>query len=250
MMGAAILAARACMRSGAGLLTTHLPGAGYPIVQAAVPESIFSLDDSETIYTTNPNLERFAAIAAGPGIGTGVQTAEALRLLIMSWFKPLVLDADALNIMAAHPQLLAMLPENTILTPHPGEFDRLAGPSESGYERNQRQIEFSIKYHVITLLKGAHTSIAMPDGRCWFNSTGNPGMATAGSGDVLTGIILSLLSQGLSPEEAAITGTYIHGLSGDLAAKKSGQQALIASDIVNHIGYAFKTLERNETSPW
>ncbi len=140
-----------------------------------------------------------------------------------------------------------MLPAHSILTPHPGEFDRLAGKSESGFIRNQKQIEFAVKYNVIVLLKGAYTSIAMPDGTCYFNSTGNPGMSTAGSGDVLTGIILSLLAQGYPPSDAALIGAYIHGLAGDMAASDVGQQALIAADIIDYLGKAFLKFENHDT---
>jgi ADP-dependent NAD(P)H-hydrate dehydratase / NAD(P)H-hydrate epimerase len=160
---------------------------------------------------------------------------------------PLVIDADALNILSEKPQLCSLLPAMTILTPHPGEFDRLAGKSGSGLERNRKQIEFARKYNVIILLKGAYTSIAMPDGTCYFNSTGNPGMSTAGSGDVLTGILLSLLAQGYVQAEAARLGAFIHGLAGDIAASQFGQQALIATDITNNLGNAFLKFENHET---
>jgi hydroxyethylthiazole kinase-like uncharacterized protein yjeF len=246
MMGAAILAAQACLRTGVGLLTTHVPGSGYPIIQAAVPESIFNLDDSDTKFCNCPPTEKYSALGAGPGIGTDDETISALETLIKRIKKPLILDADALNILASRPDLLDMLPENTIITPHPGEFDRLAGKSNNAFVRNKKQIAFSIKYKIIILLKGAYTSITLPDGSCFFNSTGNPGMATAGCGDVLTGMILSLLAQGYSPNEAAILGTFIHGLAGDFAAAENGQQALIASDIVKNIGYAFKKIESYE----
>jgi NAD(P)H-hydrate epimerase len=139
-----------------------------------------------------------------------------------------------------------MLPALSILTPHPGEFDRLAGKSDSGFSRNQKQIEFASKYKVIILLKGAFTSVAMPDGTCCFNSTGNPGMSTAGSGDVLTGIIMSLLAQGYPPTDAALLGAFIHGLAGDLAAAEYGQQSLIATDIIDYLGKAFLKLENHE----
>jgi NAD(P)H-hydrate epimerase len=150
-----------------------------------------------------------------------------------------VLDADALTILSLNPEMIKMLPAHTILTPHPGEFDRITGVSENGFIRNQKQIEFSKQYHVIIILKGANTSVTFPDGKCLFNSTGNPGMATAGSGDVLLGMVLSLLAQGYSPEEAAVNGVFLHGLAGDLARNKSGESSLIASDIIDNIGIAF-----------
>jgi NAD(P)H-hydrate epimerase len=249
MAGAAILAARACIRSGTGLLTTHVPRSVYPIVQGAVPESIFSIDHSEEFFLQCPVPDKYSAVAAGPGIGVRPQTKEALETLIKSTLCPLVLDADALNILAAHPELLSVLPHNTILTPHPGEFERLTSRTGSGFKRNEEQIGFSKKYKLIVVLKGAFTSITMPDGRCYFNSTGNPGMATAGSGDVLTGIILSLLAQGYSPGDAAVTGTFLHGLAGDMAAEDLSQQGLIASDIIKYIGKAFKKIMDHGKSP-
>ena len=246
MMGAAILAARACMRSGAGLLTSYVPRAGYPIMQAAVPESIFSMDDAEMHFTKCPAVEKYTAVGVGPGIGVDGETASALESLLKTCHKPMVIDADALNILASNRHMLDRLPENTIITPHPGEFDRLAGASENAFQRNQVQIEFSKKHRLIIILKGAYTSITLADGSCFFNSTGNPGMATAGCGDVLTGIVLSLLVQGYSPDDAAIFGTYIHGLAGDIAVCETGQEALIASDVVNNIGNAFNKLENHE----
>jgi NAD(P)H-hydrate epimerase len=243
MLGAAVLAARACLRSGAGLLTTHVPAAGYPVVQAAVPESVFSIDPDPHCWTSLPATGNYSAAGAGPGIGTAPATGKSLASLLERTTVPMVLDADALNLLARNPGLLLHVRPNTILTPHPGEFDRLAGKSPDGFTRNQKQIEMAREKRLIIILKGAFTSIAMPDGTCFFNSTGNPGMATAGAGDVLTGVILSLLAQGISPADAALTGTYLHGLAGDLAEAHSGQQALIASDLVENLGNAFKTLE-------
>jgi hydroxyethylthiazole kinase-like uncharacterized protein yjeF len=246
MMGAAILAARACMRSGTGLLTSHVPRAGYPIMQAVVPESVFSIDDAERHFTKCPAVEKYTAVGVGPGIGIDGDTVSALESLIKTCHRPMVIDADALNIIASHNDMLDMLPENTIITPHPGEFDRLAGASENAFKRNQLQIELSKKYRLIIILKGAYTSITLPDGRCFFNGTGNPGMASAGCGDVLTGVVLSLLAQGYSPDDAAIFGTFIHGLAGDIAVCETGQESLIASDVVNNIGKAFNKLQNHE----
>ncbi|HOK76065.1 MAG TPA: NAD(P)H-hydrate dehydratase, partial [Bacteroidales bacterium] len=155
---------------------------------------------------------------------------------------PLVIDADAINIIAGFNEYKWRIPENSILTPHPREFERLAGKSENGYQRMKKQIKFSEKNNCIVVLKGAYTSISMPDGRVFFNSTGNPGMATAGSGDVLTGVILSLLAQGYQPCDAAITGVYLHGLAGDITAEKKGMEALLAGDIANSIGDAYRKI--------
>jgi NAD(P)H-hydrate epimerase len=155
---------------------------------------------------------------------------------------PLVMDADALNILSDNPTWLAYLPAKTILTPHPKEFERLVGKTSTSFERLEKQRELAMKYNLVVVVKGAHTTVAMPNGTVFFNTTGNPGMATAGSGDVLTGIILSLLAQRYSPEEAAVLGVYLHGLAGDLAADEIGQEALIASDITEHLGKAYAVL--------
>jgi NAD(P)H-hydrate epimerase len=157
----------------------------------------------------------------------------------------MILDADALNIVASE-SWIGRLPENTIITPHPGEFDRLTGKSQSGFERNEKQIELSKKHRIIIVLKGAYSSVSLPDGRCFYNSTGNPAMATAGAGDVLTGVILSLLAQGYKPEDAAIAGTFLHGMAGDIAVSNHGSETLIASDIVEQLGRSLKYILKDE----
>lgn len=241
MMGAAVLAARAALRTGSGLVTVHLPRLGYQVVQTAIPEALISIDESDLNFSNVPELAGFDAIGVGPGLGIRINTQRALSDLLKKVKVPLVIDADGLNILSAHREWLHSLPPGTILTPHPKEFERLAGKSGSGYERNKMQIEFAQKYNVIVVLKGAYTSIATPDGSCYFNSSGNSGMATAGSGDVLTGIILSLLGQGYIPLHAALVGVYLHGLAGDYAAKKGSEESVIASDIIENIGKAFRT---------
>jgi len=243
MMGAAILAARACLRSGAGLVTGHVPRFGYKILQTTVPEALISIDESDIIFTAVPGLEPFSAVGIGPGLGCKPNTGRAIQELIESVKVPLVMDADALNILSEHPEWISLLPEDTVLTPHPREFERLAGKAETGYARVRMQIDFAVRHKVIVVLKGAHTSIACPDGSCWFNTTGNPGMATAGSGDVLTGIILSLLGQGYLPRDAAILGVYLHGLAGDLASEASSEESLIAGDIIESLGFAFQYIK-------
>jgi hydroxyethylthiazole kinase-like uncharacterized protein yjeF len=243
MMGAAVLASKACLRAGAGLVTVHIPRKGYDILQSAVPEAIVSLDPSDERFSEPPVLASYSAVGAGPGIGTTPVVEHALENLLQNCSKPLVIDADALNLIAAHKEWLERIPANSILTPHPKEFERLAGKSATGYDRLMKQIEFARDRKVILVLKGANTSIAMPDGTCYFNSTGNPGMATGGSGDVLTGMILSLLAQGYETYDAARTGVYLHGLAGDLAACSAGRNSLIASDITEHIGSAFMKTE-------
>jgi len=241
-MGAAVLAAAACLRSGAGLLTVHAPRCGYDILQMRVPEAMCSTDQSETHWSELPDLSRYSAIGAGCGIGQAAQTAQALKRLLQTAKVPMVLDADALNLLAKHPNWWAFLPKNTILTPHPKEFERLFGSSTNDFERNALQRERACRHQIFIILKGAHTAIACPDGTCWYNSTGNPGMATGGSGDVLTGVLTGLLAQGYSPQDACLLGVYLHGLAGDIAASEQSQPGLIAGDIVDCLGKGWRSL--------
>jgi ADP-dependent NAD(P)H-hydrate dehydratase / NAD(P)H-hydrate epimerase len=240
--GAAVLSAKACLKAGCGLVTVHIPGSSYDIFQSALPEAMCSIDPDENIITSLPDLKAFNAVGIGPGIGTKKPTAGLLKSLLQEVKIPMVIDADGLNILSENRDLLKFLPENTVLTPHPGEFDRLAGKSEGGYERFLKLAEFSKQQKAIVVLKGAYTSIASPDGMISFNSTGNQGMATAGTGDVLTGMILSFLAQGYSPLQAAVAGVYIHGRAGDLALNVQSYESLIAGDIIECIGSAFKEL--------
>ncbi len=246
-MGAALLGTKACLKAGCGLVTCHIPKSGYHILQTGVPEAMVSIDTSDTLFTNLPDLKTYKAIGIGPGIGTEEVTQKAMKKLLDNNNKPMVIDADGLNILSANKEWLKSLPRESILTPHPKEFERLAGETTDHYSRLQLQREFSKTYNVYVVLKGAYTSITNPDGTCFFNSTGNPGMATGGSGDVLTGIILSLLCQGYSPESAAITGTYIHGLSGDMSVTKSSEESLIASDIIKGLGNAFNAIRKGYT---
>lgn len=241
-MGAALLGAGAALRSGIGLITCHLPSSGRIIMQTAVPEAMVQTDESDDGISKIDLSGSYDAAAIGPGIGTGDATCKALHSFLEGFRKPVVIDADAINILSANPKWYSLLNPSMILTPHPKEFERIAGKCENGYARLQKQIEFSGKHNCIVLLKGAYTSLCTPDGNVMFNSTGNPGMATGGSGDVLTGIILSLLAQGYTAENAALTGMYIHGLAGDIAADHSGFESLIASDIINNIGNAYKRI--------
>jgi len=243
--GAAILAGKAALRTGAGLVTCHTPAECVTPVQCSVAEVMVSPDEGKEHITTCPDTSIYDAVGIGPGIGTDPDTRRALATLLASFRKPIVIDADALNILSLEPEMMSLIPENSVLTPHPGEFARLTGKKECGIDRMKTQIEFARRHKCIVLLKGAFTSVAMPDGRVRFNSTGNPGMATAGSGDVLTGIITSLIAQGYSPENAAVTGAFIHGLAGDLAIKRSSMEALMAGDIIKKIGKAYMKIEKN-----
>lgn len=244
MMGAAVLAAKAAVRSGSGLVSVHVPRLGYPIIQASVPEAIVSIDESDIMYTGVNSLDNYSAIGLGPGLGCKVNTSRAVIDLVKKIKKPMVLDADALNILAAHEGAFSNLPPNSILTPHPGEFDRMTQKHSNGYTRFQSQLQFSAEFGVIVVLKGANTSITVPDGTAFFNATGNPGMAKGGSGDVLTGLITGLMAQKYSPVEAARLGVFIHGKAGDLALKHNGYHALSPSDLINNFGKAFKKIEK------
>lgn len=243
MMGAALLAGKSCLRSGAGLITLHVPRFGYQIIQTGFPEAIVSLDQSDILFSEAPDLEPYSAIGIGPGLGCKPNSGKGLLKVLEQAKVPLVIDADGLNILSQHPEWYELLPEGCVLTPHPKEFDRLAGRSTDSYTRHMKQREFARKFNVIVVLKGAYTGIAAPDGSYWFNTTGNPGMATGGSGDVLTGLITGLLAQGLAPLDAALAGVYLHGAAGDLAVKDMGQAALIAGDIIEHLGGAFRDLQ-------
>lgn len=242
-MGAAILSAGACIRSGTGLLHVHLPVENHTALQSIYPEAMISFDDNDTHFSWLPDLSPYNAIAIGPGLGTHTETANALKLLIQESKVPMVFDADALNLLAENKTWLSFLPAGSILTPHPKEFERLAGKFSNGFERLQMQIDFSVRHKLYVVCKGAHTSITTPQGQCWFNTTGNPGMATGGSGDVLTGLMLGLLAQHYTPFEASLLGVYLHGLAGDMAADEMGMESLIASDLIKHIPKAFIKLK-------
>lgn len=245
-MGAAILGAKAALKTGIGLVTCHIPSSGNTILQTAIPEAIVRFDGNEKLISEIQPIDNYDAAGIGPGIGTEPVTQKAFHNFLLTRNKPLVIDADGLNILSQNEKWLSALPNKVILTPHVKEFERIAGKAENSFARLEKQIEFAARYNCILVLKGAYSSIAAPDGKVWFNSTGNPGMATAGSGDVLTGIILSLLAQGYSPENASVAGVYIHGLAGDIAAVKSGYESIIASDIINNIGNAFLKLRSSE----
>ncbi len=240
-IGAAVLAARATMRTGAGLLTVQLPHCGYEIMQTAVPEAMCHPGEHPHLISEVADLEGFNAICAGPGIGTHEQTARALKVLIQNASVPMVLDADALNILAENPTWCGFLPKGSIFTPHPGEFDRLAGKTTDDHDRLEKAIELAHRFQVHVVLKGAHTAVVCPDGRSFFNSTGNPGMASGGSGDVLAGMILGWLAQNYSPLYSCLMAVYLHGRAGDLAAGRKGFEGLIASDIVEQIPKAIRT---------
>ena len=239
-MGAAVLASKACLRSGVGLLTTHVPKCGYLILQSTVPEAMVSIDYSDIQFSDLIDFADYNAVAVGPGIGTYPETQKALNLLIEDISLPLIIDADAINILGENRAWLTSVPKNSIFTPHPKEFERLTKKTDNNFYRLALQKEFSVKYGVYVILKGAHTAITTPEGNCYFNPTGNPGMATAGSGDVLTGILLGLMAQNYNSFEASVMAVFIHGLAGDIAACEKGYESLIAGDIIQNLGNAFR----------
>ncbi len=241
-MGAALLAGKAALRSGAGLITVHLPKSGMSIIPCAVPELMSSLDEHDSVFSKVPDLSNYSAIAIGPGLGNAKQSQTAFKLLIQESKIPLIVDADALNILSENKTWLRFLPANSIFTPHLKEFERLAGKAKDDFERLEKQIAFSKKHQVYVILKGAHSSVSTPDGMVFFNSTGNPGMATGGSGDVLTGILLGLKAQNYSALQTCLLGVFLHGLAGDFAAENKGQISLIAGDVVESIPEAFLSL--------
>ena len=246
MAGASVLAARAALRCGVGLLTVHVPAANNAIVQVAVPEAMTSIDSNECCFSDNIDTERYTAVAVGPGLGQSKESEAALLHLIDNCKAPMVLDADALNILARNPAYMQRLPQGCIITPHVGEFARLFGATESSYVRLQAAQAYSMTFGVTIVLKGAHTVVVTQLGTMHFNSTGNPGMATAGCGDVLTGCILSLLARGLTAPDAARLAVYIHGLAGDIAAGDKGEVALVAGDIVDSLPRAWRSLEEDK----
>lgn len=239
MAGAAMLAAKACLRTGVGKVTVATQEPNRIIMQLGVPEAILHIGD---VKDNAVALQRYQAVGVGPGIGTSLNMAEQLEYLLNNYRKPMVIDADAINILSVRRELMQKLPELSILTPHKLELRRLIDETDNDYDELLRSKSFAREHNVIIVLKGAFTKIIMPDGTIFVNPTGNPGMATAGSGDVLTGIITAFLAQGYEPKKAALLGVYIHGLAGDKAACCLGQHALIASDIIQFLPEAFKTL--------
>lgn len=242
-MGAALLAAKACLRSGVGLLTVHIPTRGETIFQTALPEAMLSFDTHTDYLSTVPDLSPYAAIGMGPGLGQHMESALAIERILQSSSKPVVIDADAINILASNKDLFNKIPQRSILTPHPKEFDRLAGESPNAYDRLMKARSFATEHKVCVVLKGAYTAVCTTNGNIYFNSRGNPGMATAGSGDVLTGVILGLLAQGYAPEPAAVMGVFLHATAGDLAAAFHSEESMIASDITDMLGKAFKQVK-------
>lgn len=243
MMGAAVLAAKAALRSGIGLLFCHVPVRGMDIIQAAVPEAIPEKDQSEKYFSWVKNPEKYDAIAIGPALGKGPETKDGLLRLLQNWKGLTILDADALNLMSEHRDLLNLLHEKCILTPHLKEFERLAGKSKNDFDRLNKLSIFAKRFCVYVILKGANSVIATPEGQLYFNMSGNPGMAKGGAGDVLTGVLLALAANGLGCLDIARIGVFAHGLSGDLLAENYGYRGIASGMIAENMGKAWKSLE-------
>lgn len=241
-MGAAVLCAKACLKSGAGLVTSHIPESGNVILQISVPEVMTIPDSSLDHISDILDVSVYHTIGIGPGLGSCESTYIVLINILDESKNPLVIDADALNIVSEHKEMLSKIPIGSILTPHLGEWRRLNGNWKGGYDRLMKAQAFCKEHQVFVILKGAKSAVVCPDGEVYFNATGNSGMATAGSGDVLTGILTGLLAQGYPSKQAAILGVYLHGLAGDIALAKGSRESVIASEIIEHMGAAFQTL--------
>lgn len=241
-MGAAVLAAKAAMRSGLGKLSVLSPLCGIDILQNSVPEAMVEINNGNYFISGYYGL-KYSTIALGPGLGTAPETMAFFKALLSENPSQMVIDADAINLLATQPDLLKKLPENSILTPHPKEFERLVGPWKDDQEKLERLRGFVIENQLICVLKGAHSAIALPNGNIWFNSSGHPGMATAGSGDVLTGIIGGLLVKGYAPETATLLGVYAHGRSADLLASTLSVPFMLASDLISGLNAVWKEME-------
>lgn len=237
--GAIIMAGKAAAKVGSGLTTIRAPQYLVSSIASIAPECMVSPDSDNFIVSDIPPLKNFTSIAIGPGLGVYPQTKSVVKKLIYESSAPLVFDADALNILAEEKTWLEFLPPNTILTPHPGEFKRLFGTFASEEEELSFIQNFSVKKNVIIVLKRRHTLIALPNGKCFFNTTGNPSLAKGGSGDVLTGVIAGLISRGYPPHEAAMLGTFLHGLASDIFAKENNPETLLPLDIISYLTIAF-----------
>mgnify|MGYP003136884396 FL=1 len=245
-IGAAYLSSKAALKSGTGLLTVHIPKVGYGPIQTSLPEAMVSLDSEEEFISQADNVDTFDAIGIGPGLGTNPKTGKILKSLFTSFNKPMAIDADALNLIALNKELIDLVPKGSVLTPHIGEFNRLFGECDNGLERIEKVKSIAIEKQLVIVLKGAHTVIATPDGKVHFNSTGNSGMATAGCGDVLTGIISAFIARGGDTSTSAKVGVCIHGWAGDLAEKTVGKTALMASDLLSALPKVFSNVESSD----
>lgn len=244
MAGAAVLAAKACLKAGAGKITICTPKLNNDILQTAVPEAVLLHDESDKIFTRPVRNGQFEAVAIGPGIGTDERTCLAFIEQVSHTDKPLIIDADGINILGNHKGWITQVPRQAVFTPHPGEMKRLGICNADPYSLLNEAVTMSVRHHFFIILKGHYTAVCTPEGKVYFNPTGNNGMGTAGSGDVLTGILLALTAQGYDVESACRLGVYLHGMAGDLAASALGEHSLTATDIIQYLPQAFRELER------
>jgi hydroxyethylthiazole kinase-like uncharacterized protein yjeF len=243
MIGAIALATKAASRAGAGKVLSLAPECGYSILQTLAPEAM-CITKGEKHISRIAGWEDADAIGIGPGMGTKEETIKAFASFIESCKQPIVIDADALNILSMHPEMLHKIPAGSILTPHPKEFERLFGKFANSMLQLENARTQAMKYNICIMMKNRHTAVVTPEGDCWYNITGNAGLATAGSGDVLAGIVTGLLAQGYAPQEAAIMGIYLHGLAGEYASEQHSQEAMVAGDIIDNLGKAFGTMRQ------
>ena len=249
-MGACVLCTKAALRSGVGLVTAFVPKCGYEIIQITNPEAMCELSSEENFLAGYLSWKNYSAIGIGPGIGKEIKTMQLIEHLFHNYSRPMVIDADALNLISEYDSLFNKIPENSILTPHPKEFDRLFGQSESAFDRLEKQREMSRKLKSHIILKGTYTSICDPDGVVYFNNTGNSGMAKGGSGDILTGLLTGLLAQGYSTKDACQIGVWIHGLAGDFAARKKNEITMTAMDLIDCLTDAFEGIKTDFPPPY
>jgi NAD(P)H-hydrate epimerase len=235
-MGAAVIAASACLRSGTGLLTVNVPQKERAILQTAIPEAMLMMRENKEL-----GIDKFSAIAVGPGIGITANNKKLLSQIIVQSTQPLLLDADAINIIASNKKLLSLLKQETIITPHPKEFDRLFGAHQHNNDRIKTALLKAKEHHIVIVLKGQHSVIANATD-AYANTTGNAGLAKGGSGDALTGIITAFLAQGYRAFDAARLGVYIHGLAADMALDEQSMESMLVTDVINYLGKAFKQI--------
>lgn len=245
MAGAAVLATMGALRSGCGLVTVHLPESERMAIHITSPSAMVDSDPGAYFSALPSNLDKYTAVGCGCGLGRHPETEAALQALLGAWHRPMVLDADALNIIAVRPELFESVPDGSILTPHLGELRRLTGEWTSSADMMEKAFRLACRTRSCVVVKGPHSAVIAPDGRVSCNSTGNPGMATGGSGDVLTGLLTGLLASGYPAFDAARLGVWLHGRAGDIAALHYGQNGMNSRDIAGCLGEAFLSLEKS-----
>ena len=245
MAGAAVLATMGALRSGCGLVTVHLPESERMAIHITSPSAMVDSDPGAYFSALPSNLDKYTAVGCGCGLGRHPETEAALQSLLGAWHRPMVLDADALNIIAVRPELFESVPDGSILTPHLGELRRMTGEWTSSADMMEKAFRLACRTRSCVVVKGPHSAVIGPDGRVSCNSTGNPGMATGGSGDVLTGLLTGLLASGYPAFDAARLGVWLHGRAGDIAALHYGQNGMNSRDIAGCLGEAFLSLEKS-----